>query len=385
MIISRIILKNWRNFSSVDVPLGRRVFLIGPNASGKSNFLDAFRFLRDIAKPGGGLEKAVKDRGGITKIRCLSAKREPQVGIEVHLAETYEKEAIWKYAISIKYPPSGKRRPNLEYEKVWENGKLILERPNEEDKKDELLLTQTHLEQISANFKFREIAKSLESIDYFHLIPQLIRNPENFSGPITSEDPFGRAFLENISKTPQKTRESRLRKIEKALQAVVPQLKKLSTTKDSRGVPHLEVVYEHWRAYGAKQSEEELSDGTLRLIGFLWSMFEGDSLLLLEEPELSLHVDIVRKLPGLIWRMQSNKKKRRQVIISTHSPELLNDKGIEGEEVLILTPAVEGTRVETTNSIEDVRLLMEGGMSVGEAAIPLTKPKTIDQLSMFDE
>ena len=59
MIVSSIKLKNWKNFQNVDVKLKERVFVVGPNASGKSNFLDVFRFLRDIAKPGGGLQKAV--------------------------------------------------------------------------------------------------------------------------------------------------------------------------------------------------------------------------------------------------------------------------------------------------------------------------------------
>ncbi|MBI5418250.1 AAA family ATPase [Candidatus Poribacteria bacterium] len=52
MIISQIILKNWRNFYSVDIKLWERVFLVGANASGKSNFLDVFRFIRDIVKSG---------------------------------------------------------------------------------------------------------------------------------------------------------------------------------------------------------------------------------------------------------------------------------------------------------------------------------------------
>ena len=52
MIISRFLLKNWKNFQEIDVPLENRVFLIGPNASGKSNFLDALRFLRDAAEDG---------------------------------------------------------------------------------------------------------------------------------------------------------------------------------------------------------------------------------------------------------------------------------------------------------------------------------------------
>jgi predicted ATPase len=384
MIISHIILKNWRNFRSVDIPLGRRVFLVGPNASGKSNLLDALRFLRDIAKSeGGGLQKAVSDRGGISKIRCLAARRDPQVEIEVHLTENYGQEPIWKYAVGIKQESRGHRQPYLLYERVWEGDTLILDRPDEQDKKDSLRLIQTHLEQINANVQFREIARFFESIYYLHLVPQLLRHPETFTGPTSREDPFGRSFMERVIKTPEKTRKSRLRKIETALQFAVPQLKQLTDTKDERGVPHLEAVYEHWRPKAGKQDEEEFSDGTLRLISFLWSLLEGDSLLLMEEPELSLHTGIIRRLPGMIWRIQN--KKKRQVIMSTHSTELLSDRGIGGEEVMLLTPDVEGTRVEPASSIAELRALLEDGLSIGEVAIPRTEPREIKQLSLFDE
>ena len=84
--MTRLKLKNWRNFKQIDIALRDRVYLIGPNASGKSNLLDVFRFLRDIAKPsGGGLQKAVKDRQGITKLRCLQARTDPEVAIEQEL------------------------------------------------------------------------------------------------------------------------------------------------------------------------------------------------------------------------------------------------------------------------------------------------------------
>ena len=69
MIINRLIVKNWRNFQHIDVPLRERQFIVGPNASGKSNLLDIFRFLRDIAKAeGGGFQKAISDRGGVSKM-----------------------------------------------------------------------------------------------------------------------------------------------------------------------------------------------------------------------------------------------------------------------------------------------------------------------------
>lgn len=76
MLISNLKLKNWRNFTDVDVDLQRRQFIVGPNASGKSNLLDVFRFLHDIAKQrGGGLQEAIEKRGGMSKIRCLSARK----------------------------------------------------------------------------------------------------------------------------------------------------------------------------------------------------------------------------------------------------------------------------------------------------------------------
>lgn len=88
MIVTHLNVKNWRNFRSVDVDLRERQFIVGPNASGKSNFLDVFRFLRDIAKTeGGGLQKAIKDRGGIPKVRSLAARKDPEISIEVSLAE----------------------------------------------------------------------------------------------------------------------------------------------------------------------------------------------------------------------------------------------------------------------------------------------------------
>jgi predicted ATPase len=383
MIVSHIKLKNWRNFRFVDIPMGRRVFLVGPNASGKSNFLDALRFLRDIAKSeGGGLQKAVNERGGISKIRCLAARKEPQIEIEVALSESQDQEPQWRYAISIMQKSRGHRQAYVLSEKVWKGNELILNRPDDGDKRDELRLNQTHLEQINANSSFRDISSFFESIYYLHLVPQVLRHPENFAGPTGDDDPFGRNFLERVVQTPEKTRKSRLKKIEQALQLAVPQLKQLADTRDERGVPHLEAVYEHWRPNAGKQGEDQFSDGTLRLIGFLWSVLEGDALLLMEEPELSLHPAIVSKIPGLIWRIQT--KKKRQTIISTHSFDLLSDQGIGGEEVLLLTPDVEGTKMTLASSIKDIKVLLDSGISVAEAVTPKTEPTKIGQLSLFN-
>lgn len=381
MIISHIILKNWRNFRLVEVDLRERVFVVGPNACGKSNFLDSLRFLRDLAKPGGGLQKAVSDRGGVSKIRSLYARRYPDVEIEIHLKDSGSRDILWRYAIGIKQKKGGQNEPIIAYEKVWKGKSQIVDRPNPDDEKDELRLTQTYLEQINANAEFREVSQFLQSILYLHLIPQLVRHPEAFGIPGLSEDPFGRTFLERVARTPEKTRKSRLTKIEAALRFAVPQLKNLTDTKDVMGVPHLEAVYEHWRPKAGKQQEDQFSDGTLRLIGLLWSLLETNSLLLLEEPELSLNSGIVSKLPSLIYRLQRPKK--RQVILSTHSADLLADRGIAGEEVLLMTPTADGTKVQAASSNDEIKRLLEAGLSVADAALPHTVAPEIEQLNFF--
>jgi len=381
MIISKLVLKNWRNFRSVDVSLTDRVFIIGPNASGKSNLLDALRFLRDIAKPGGGLQQAITERGGLSKVRCLAARKEPDVEVEVELSENGHGPK-YTYAIGIRQQVRGYRQPFLRHERVSKDGETLLARPDAQDLTDQLRLTQTHLEQISANAKFRVVSRFFESIRYLHVVPQLLRHPEAFQGPGSSEDPYGRNFLEQVAKTPERTKASRLRRIEAALREAVPQLAKLTDTKDPAGIPHLEAVYEHWRPNAGRQREDQFSDGTIRLIGLFWSLLEGDAPLLLEEPELSLHREIVKRLPALFARLQ--RKRKRQLFISTHSWDLLSDKGIGAEEILILKPSKDGTDVELGKSNPELSNLLDSGLSVADAALPRTSPPNLQQLALFE-
>jgi len=379
MHISHIELYSWKNFRHVSVDLPERVFLVGPNASGKSNFLDALRFLRDLA-PGGGLQRACAERGGVSKIRCLAARQDPEVGLTVNLAEG-DNKTLWRYEIKFNQQPGGRHLPTLTYEAVRRNGELLLERPDEVDKTDPLLLTQTALEQINLNTRFREVAQFFEKIFYLHLVPQIIRSGGDLGGNGGLADAYGRNFLERLAKTNEKTRNARLRRIKDALVIAVPQLKDLRLERDERGVPHLIGAYSHWRPRAAKQTEEQFSDGTLRLLGLLWALQEGDGPLLLEEPELSLHSGIVCRLPNLIYRIQRSRK--RQVFLSTHSVELLSQQGIEGEEILMLTPSAEGTQVKSAASVEEIRELLEAGMNIADAVIPHTEPKQLTQLEMF--
>ncbi len=131
--IRKLHLRNWKNFLDVEVAIEDRVFLVGPNASGKSNFLDVFRFLRDLASTGGGFQDAVLRRRGVSAIRCLAARRYSNIEVHVELQDT-RAEAQWKYEIV--FSQDNRRRPVLRKERVTRDNKLIVDRPNEDDEKD---------------------------------------------------------------------------------------------------------------------------------------------------------------------------------------------------------------------------------------------------------
>lgn len=376
MRFSRVALTNWRNFVQAEVSLQNRVFLVGPNASGKSNFLDVFRFLRDLVVPGGGFEQAVISRGGITKLRSLAARRDPAVGVDVSVQDDAS-DALWRYEITF---DQEQRRPRVKSERVWHNDKLLLDRPDDQDRDDPERLSQTHLEQTFANRPFRALAEFFASVSYFHLVPQVIRNPDRWQGDFN--DPYGGDFLERIARTRKKTQEARLNRIVKALRVAVPQLEELRLDKDERGIPHLQGKYRHWRPQGAWQTEADFSDGTLRLIGLLWALLDEGGPLLLEEPELSLHPAVVQYIPQMIRRILRDSRRTRQVILSTHSKDLLSE-GVAADEILLFIPQAEGTEVKAGGDIEQIRILLEAGEIPGEVVIPYTQPQEAEQLALW--
>ena len=383
LYISKLKLFNWKNFHECDVAISTRCFIIGANASGKSNLLDAIRFLRDIARQGGGLQSAVEQRGGVTKIRCLAARQRTDIFIETELRDMESDELRWIYGLKIKNVGGGimKNQAAVLEEKVFDvvNQVYLLNRKSEDKGEDSDTRKYTHLEQATVNKHFRALRDFFADVEYLNVVPQLVR--ESGSAIFTSgkEDYYGRNFLNRFSVLSERTQKSYLRKINEILITVVPQLDELSFVKDNMGTPHIEARYKHWRKSGSKQDETAFSDGTLRLIGFLFAMLDGNGIILLEEPEINLNSGIVEQMPEFISRVQRGKK--RQVFVTTHSYEMLSHRGIRISEVLVLETSNEGTSVKTANEIFTIKNMVESGFTVGDAVIPYVKPSTVSQMS----
>lgn len=378
MRISHLHVSNWRNFKEVDVDLRGRLFVVGPNAAGKSNLLDVFRFMGEVAAPGGGLAKAVTDRGGVSKVRSLFARNHAHG--QVVLEFTFDDEgAVWQYRLAIGSQERGRHLPVVHEERVTKDGVVLLQRPDRHDDEDPQLLTQTHLEQISANRAFRPIADHFAKIVYFHPVPQLMR-----SGGLRAEasTSFGADLIAEINGVTPQTRTAWLKRIQKALAVAVPEFETLAVSVDAAGRPHLEAGFRNWRKTATTQTEREFSDGTLRLIGLLWSVVSlpsGGGLLLLEEPELSLNTMIVRQLPAIIGMAQRDRG--AQVFLSTHAPELLDDEGVAPDEVLVLQVTSDGTQACLLSDIPEVAGDIAAELPLSDSVNSLIAPSSLDRMS----
>lgn len=371
MFITRLKLHNFRNFHHIDVELQRRVFILGANATGKSNLLDALRFLRDVAKDdGGGLRAAVRRRQSFRHVRSLMARgKNNYLAISVEVATAPGEAAEWVYELAIRQETAGARRVLVKSERVFRCGELILDRPNEDDRRDDQRLTQTALEQVNSNVDFRPLAEFFGSVRYLNLVPQMLRFGQEMRAEQLPDDPFGQGFLELVMRTNRRTREARLRRIQESLHTIIPQFTELRTvTDEASGRPHLEAKFEHWRSRGAWQREHELSDGTLRLIALMWTAQEPGGPLLLEEPELSLHDTVIRSLAGAFAKV--SRGAGRQVFVTTHSPTLLNDDAISLGEVVLLKWGENGTSASLADSDPTIRALIDGGQPRGDVLVP---------------
>lgn len=131
----------------------------------------------------------------------------------------------------------------------------MLVRPNDADKADNMLLTQTAMQQVTQNRSFRPLVEFLSSVSYLHLVPQLIREGQSPLEDAIGGDPFGRDLLSRIRGTSSRTQLSRLARIRDVLKIAVPYLDDLELELDDNSRPHLQAAFKHWRAPPAKQDE----------------------------------------------------------------------------------------------------------------------------------
>lgn len=331
MFITRLKLHNWRNFVDVDVPLRERTFIVGPNASGKSNLLDAILFLRDAVRADGGLATALECRGGFDSVRSHHAPNERMTAIELELDDDpWPERAEWRYTLRMAEDSSAPGGAGLVCEELRLRGEVCLRSQNGR--------------RSIGDSRMDQIIHTLASVRY-----------------LDSRD--HKAIVQQMADAGAVERERTLARICEALWPLVPQITSLQIARDNatQGLK-LVATHEVWRE--GQPHDPQFSDGTWALIAILWSLLSADGPLLIEHPENSLPSEIQHHLTWAFVRFDD--PPHRQVIATTHSFGLVLDEGVAPEEVLTVRPTLDGSMV--ASGVEDASAvaIAQAGGSAGE-------------------
>ncbi len=358
-MISRLRISNYRSVGeNVDIDFSTFTALVGPNGAGKSNVVDALRFVTDAMNM--GLAGAITHRHGIGSVRRWSGGHPFNVSIAIDIREI---DFTGYYAFELRGDKTEEYK--VKEETAWvlaagetfrfkvENANWIQGpsglRPPLNDK-------NLALPVIGGDSRFQPLVRALQQISIYTIFPDTLRQPQKYS-PVKPLDRHGSNWAsilkdqqqqswkpDLISALDKLTGDTQDIRIEQAASYLVVQFRHTSPNKKPK-----------W--FDAMQE----SDGTLRVAGIVTALLQDPpvSVIGVEEPELTVHPGAI----PLLYDFLLQASKRSQVLVTTHSPELLDLMNVDDVRVLRRTP--DGTAVARMASIQR-KAVRDGLLTLGE-------------------
>ena len=396
--IKRVILKNYKSIAACDVQLQPLTFLVGRNGSGKSNFLDALRFVADALNS--SLGHALRDRGGINDVRRRSRGHPNHFSIRLEFALPEGPTGHYAFRIGTRSP--GGYEVQTEECRLQKSEELFT--PEVYFRVDNGSVTDTSVKVAPAAAtdrlflvnasglpEFRPVYEAFSRMGFYSLNPDKIRD-------LQAPDP--RDVLtrdgDNITSVFAQLSLPAKQRVQEYLAAVVPGMHKvevkefgpketLEFRQDVAGDKH------RWRFLA-----NNMSDGTLRVLGILVALFQGEGdaqkrvpLVGIEEPELALHPAAA----GVLLDSLQDAAEKTQVIVTSHSPDLLDNKDLDVESILAVE-ARDGNTVigrvdEASRSVLRDKLYTTGELLRLNQLQPdpesMLSETVLKQLSLFDD
>lgn len=340
--IQRVRLQNYKSIRRCDVRLGPLTFLVGPNGAGKSNFVDALRFVADSLNT--TIDHALRDRGGINEVRRRSGGHPNNFSIRLDFR--LPSGQTGHYAFQVAAQPRGGFKVHREEcvvigpDALGEPASFKVEggearstvQPFPRAIADRLSLVAA-----SSLEPFRPVFDALTGMGFYNLNPGQIRE-------LQPPDP-GVLLARDGSNLPSVIGElgshdaSTKRRVEEYLSKIVTSVRGV----DKKVIASRETLEFRQEVAGASHpwrfNAVNMSDGTLRALGILVALFQGGdgegaerhaSLVGIEEPEVALHPAAA----GVLLDALTEASSRVQVLVTSHSPDLLDSKEIPTESIL---------------------------------------------------
>jgi predicted ATPase len=350
--LTRVVLENYKSIAACDVRPRPLTFLVGPNAAGKSNFLDALGFIGDAV--GVSLEYALVRRGGLEEIIRRSKDKLYDFGIRLEFE--LPEEARGRYALRIGWREGAAEvleeecvvgssrvsQSDTRY-RVCPGSQNVLTNARTASPvfRDNLYLTAA-----SALPEFRSVRQQLAAMQVYNLDPAGIAGLSKGSARswLATDGQNLASVLDHL----QEHDRAAFERIVEYLRLILPTLAAIKVEEAGPGKTIRFLLYvagfndpqPFWAA--------QMSDGTLRSLGVLVALFQAGrypgghpAMVGIEEPEAQVHPAAL----GVLLDAMREASYRTQVLVTTHSPDLLDDKEIPTDSILAVTADQGRTRI----------------------------------------
>lgn len=347
--VTRLRLRNFKSIGWCDVHLRPLTFLVGRNGSGKSNFMDALRLVADALRT--SLDHALRERGGINEVRRRSTGHPTHFHIALDLALPDGLSATYAFKV-------GARRSGTSDDHGWEvtEERCSVSAPFQSErsfvvKAGEIVSTTEQVLPPAAADRlllvaaaglpaFKPVFDGLSRMGFYNLNPEQIRElqPPD-AGDLLLRD--GRNLPSVLGALERRAPEAKARIVE-YLAKVVPGVVDVR----KRALGPRETLEFRQQVAGASAPwtflAANMSDGTLRTLGILVALFQTSGsleqrvpLVGIEEPEVALHPAAAGALLGCLQEASEH----TQVVVTSHSADLLDDDSLPAESILAVSAA----------------------------------------------
>lgn len=354
-LLKQVQIRNYKNIASAVVHMKPLTVLVGPNGAGKSNFVDALTFAADSLNH--SVRLAFANRGGIADVRRKSGGHPTHVGMRFRIA--FPEEAIADYSFDIAAKPReafhiAKERcvlqPFMEEQAEFEvrEGKFVKQVPGIRPRIEPDRLALPLLAGVE---EFRPVYDFLTDIRHYSVRPQQLRELQDLDpteGWTLQDDGSNAA---SVLRRLQKENEELYDRICRLLSSVVPGVESV----EPKMLEQKEMLIFRQQMKGQKHpwsfSALNMSDGTLRMLGILLAVYQPKNayLIAIEEPESTIHPAAADALMDILI----DGSYRSQMVITTHSPDILDNKKLNDNQILLvesiegnarITPLLKSTR-----------------------------------------
>ncbi len=346
-LIRRVVIHNYKSIAKCDVTLGRFNVLVGRNGAGKSNFLDSLQFVAQALSPG-SLSHALESRGGIANVLRRGMKTGDNFRIELQVQWSRSQA---DYVIQIAKQPHGGfvvDEERLEYRTSEQGIKLFKKFYRDREKLSDSGDSDIDIKSISKESLYLPIAsvqyvvceyvrEALSSFCLYNPIPDLMRPPHPIQSGSTLKG-SGSNLTSAVSRL-FRERPKTLARIVEYLAQIVPGLISVQQLEIS-GFEILEFPLQvPGESLPRIFHSQNMSDGTLRSLAVLVAALQTlessrtSHVIGIEEPEAAIHPAAMAVLLDALREASVN----TQILITTHSPDLLDRVDIETDSLFAVS------------------------------------------------